>query len=105
MLVTLWTTRRCFYAGVAEDLTQYTPTIDSTKCINSANTVLDPLGNKTAYQFTNYGSCLGHSVVESQRQIYQGSSTLLRTVQRQWGGNFPISQTTILPSGLQTQVQ
>lgn len=89
---------------VGEDLTTYTPTLPST-CNNSANTVVDPLGNTTAYQFTNYQNCSYGPVLESQRQVYQGSSTLLRTVQTQYTGVYPSLQTTILANTLENQVQ
>lgn len=75
---------------VGEDMTVYTPTINSGLCANSANQVQDPLLNTTKYQFTNVQgiTCGLFSVVESQRQVYQGSSTLLRTVQTQYGGTY-----------------
>ncbi|HEX9272868.1 MAG TPA: hypothetical protein VGA01_11715, partial [Candidatus Binatia bacterium] len=79
-------------------------------CANSLNTVVDPLSNKTTYQFANYqgANCNLYSVVESHRQIYQGSSTLLRTVQTQYVGStgtYPSIQITILPNGLKSQIQ
>lgn len=89
---------------VSEDLTTYTPTVNGYICNNSANAVVDPLGNKTAYQFTGYTYC-GVSVLESQRQIYQGSSTLLRTVATTYTDIYPKNVTTILLNGLQSQIQ
>jgi RHS repeat-associated protein len=93
---------------VAEDLTTYSPTSNSSVCHNSASSVVDPLGNKTVYQFTNNTDCT-YTVVESSRQMYQGSSTLLRTIQTTYTGTsgivYPKSITATLPSGLQSQVQ
>lgn len=92
----------------AEDQTTYTPTVNSTMCNHSGTTVVDPLGDKTVYQFTNNATC-GFSVVESSRQIYQGSSTLLRTVQTQYYSPssyiaYPQDQTTVLPNGLESKI-
>ena len=87
----------------AEDLTTYNPTLGG--CNNSASSVTDPLGNRTSYQFIN-ASCNPYtSVLESSRQIYQGSSTLLRTIQTTYVGQYPASKTTILPNGLQSRVE
>ncbi|HWG20812.1 MAG TPA: RHS repeat-associated core domain-containing protein [Terracidiphilus sp.] len=94
--------------AVGEDETTYTPTVNTSVCNHSANTVVDPLGNKTIYQFKNYQTC-GYSVGETNRQIYQGSSTLLRTVQTSYTGCsleaiFPQDQITILPNNLQSKI-
>ncbi len=42
---------------------------------NSSSSVIDPLGNKTSYTFTN-----GPLFYETSRQAYSGTSTLLETV-------------------------
>ena len=70
-----------------EFITTYSPTISSAINGNSAMNVTDPLGNLTSYEFTTssqYEISFGtpsFSPREIQRQIYQGSSTLLRTIQ------------------------
>ncbi len=68
-----------------EDNTTYTPTIDSTKPNNVYVDILDPLGNKTRHQFSlgqnasPSGAYIGPR--ELFRWVYQGTATLLRTVQ------------------------
>jgi len=93
---------------VAEDTTLYVPTAGTWN--NSSNSVTDPLGNLTTYQFTQ-GTDTVNAAHETSRTIYQGSSTILRTVQTAYASSitvplrYPISQTTILPNGLQSQIQ
>jgi RHS repeat-associated protein len=58
------------------DDTAITPTASSYIGGNSASTVIDPLGNKTAYTFST-GQLYFY---ETNRQIYSGTSTLLKTV-------------------------
>ena len=90
-----------------EDLTTYSPSITgSTMWNNTSNSVTDPLGNRTVYQFTQ--STLSAPPVETSRAIYQGTSTLLRTIQHTYSTSIPIvpiTETTILANGLQSQVQ
>ena len=72
-----------------EFITTYAPTISGSITSNSAMNVTDPLGNLTTYEFTTssasddplYPWGGSFSPREIQRQIYQGSSTLLRTIQ------------------------
>jgi RHS repeat-associated protein len=96
---------------VNEDTTNYLPTSGTIN--NSSTSVTDPLGNATTYQFTqgqfNPASATLQPAAEISRTIYQGASTVLRTVQTAYGtGNtalYPSSRTTILPNGLQSQIQ
>jgi RHS repeat-associated protein len=103
---------------VAEDMTTYTPTINgATDTNNESVSVVDPLGNKTVYQFTQSTQQNVPPPVETSRTVYQGTSTVLRTINTAYpaplgnNGNIavlpllPISETTILPNGLQTQTQ
>lgn len=88
---------------VSEDPTVYSPTTGGSA--NSANQVTDPLGNLTKYQFATCGTYPYTFACEISRQTYQGSSTLLRTIQTSYSGYYPASKTTILPNGLQTKVE
>jgi hypothetical protein len=82
--------------------------------------VTDPLGNQTDYQFNDaiagyspysatpalLNAGPGSEPLETRRNIYQGDSTLLRTIITEHIANgSPSSQTTILPNGMQSQVQ
>jgi RHS repeat-associated protein len=96
-----------------EDTTTYTATIDATKETNQYMDVVDPLGNKTRYQFSFRTSSDGRGPWttllfprETLRSIYSGQSTLLRTVQTDYSpldstgrpalGALPIRATTTL---------
>jgi hypothetical protein len=76
---------------------------------NTQNTVVDPLGNQTVVQFMN--SSGGAFPYETSRTIYQGTSTVLRTINSTYtlsNGtpiNFPVTRTTILDDGQQSQIQ
>jgi RHS repeat-associated protein len=90
--------------SVPEDTTTYQPSI-STWGVNSTNTVTDPLGNVTIYQFS--GSMYS-GPYEMSRAIYQGSSTLLKTINTTYGpvpGLGVASKTTILANGLQSKIE
>jgi RHS repeat-associated protein len=96
-----------------EDTTTYTATIDGTKDTNEFMDVVDPLGNRTRYQFsfrTNADAPVFFPSLlfprELVRSLYQGQSTLLRTVQtnysatdssgRPTASSLPIRATTTL---------
>lgn len=89
-----------------EDTTTYAPTISGSNYNNSAVSVTDQLGNLTTHQFKQ--SVAGSTPpVETSRSIYQGSSTLLRTVNTTYTTTFPIEPTkevTILGNGLQSKI-
>ncbi len=68
----------------AEDTTIYTPTVDGTKTNNQYMEVTDPDSNGTKHQFafnTNLESSRYFSPRELRREIYQGATTLMRTIQ------------------------
>lgn len=79
-------------SGLLDPPTTITPSTTSSGGTNQTSTVVDPLGNKTAYTF-------GASGLETQRQIYQGSSTLLRTVATTQSCDGPTKQTITLNDG------
>ncbi|HYM76313.1 MAG TPA: RHS repeat-associated core domain-containing protein [Candidatus Dormibacteraeota bacterium] len=102
---------------VAEDTTTYVGNANGNNVIgyfrmtnNTQTSVTDALGNLTVYQFTNIGQS-SSPPLETSRTIYQGSSTLLRTIQTSYLDSqgyqtiYPTKVTTILPNGLQSQVQ
>lgn len=60
-----------------EDTTTYTPTLGT--FANSATDVIDSLGNKTHYDFSSTAPT-GAAGRETNRLVYSGSSTLLRTI-------------------------
>lgn len=69
-----------------EDTTTYAPTIDGSKTNNQYMDLVDPLGNKTHYQFSYLSNPVPQYEVisaprELSRSIYQGSTTPLRTIQ------------------------
>ncbi len=73
--------------AATEDETTYSPTVASSQYNHSANTVTDPVGNQTLYQFNNYSEPIAYTQ-ETSRKEYQGSSTsgtLLRTVDTSYG--------------------
>ena len=93
---------------VGEDVTSYAPSIPSpsTMMNNDSTSVTDPLGNVTTYNFTQ--GMGGPPPVEIVRKLYQGSSTLLRTINTSYTSSLPkvpVVQTTILGNGLQSQLQ
>lgn len=76
-------------------------------------TVTDPAANKTVSQFTEDGSAYSANLYETERQVYEGSSTLLQTRIDCYNGNYasceyaavsaPITQTDVyskLPNGV-----
>ncbi len=69
------------YTGTCtvEDTTTYTPTINNTLQNNQYMDVTDPLGNLTHYEFS-VGGAKYFSPREINRSIYQGSTTLLKTI-------------------------
>jgi hypothetical protein len=94
-----------------EDTTTYTPTIDGTKTNNQYMDVVDPAGNLTHYAFgflTNPGPLLYQknwvlsAPREISRTIYQGATTVLRTMQTDYNAvntsisALPIRVTTTL---------
>ena len=98
-----------------EVATTYTPTVTGTYSNNSAQSVMDPLGNKTAYTFT-YEVMPGSNdyfPVASPRELthtqYQGTTTVLRTVQTDyvltWNERLPIRATTTLENGMVSKVE
>ena len=108
---------------VPEDTTTYTRT--PTNATTTAATVVDPMGNQTVYSFNAsipnyaYQNTLGLINVglntiplETSRVTYQGTSTVLSTVNTayvspltQQSSVLPFSRTTILPTGQQSQTQ
>jgi RHS repeat-associated protein len=65
-----------------EDTTTYTPTVDATKQNNLYMDVLDALANLTHHQFSLPASGNPRFTTrEISRSLYQGQSTLLRTIQ------------------------
>jgi len=94
---------------VPEDVTTYSPTINNNNTMfnNAANSVTDPLGNVTSYEFSQGDPSLSAPPLETSRAIYQGGSTLLRTIQTTYLSPFgyPTSKTTTLQNGLATQTQ
>lgn len=102
---------------VAENLTTYTPTMGALN--NSQNIVIDPLGNKTIYQFSQQQSPGGQiawpaPAVETSRQLYDASGKLWKTVNTQYNYTssndvdipvLPTIQTTILDNGMESQIQ
>jgi hypothetical protein len=86
------------------DKTTYSPTIDGTMANNQYMDVTDPLGNLTHVVFSQ-GGAVHYASRETDRYIYQGSSTLLRTIHTEYNnlalGNtqdisLPIRVTTTL---------
>ncbi|HET9282240.1 MAG TPA: RHS repeat-associated core domain-containing protein [Candidatus Angelobacter sp.] len=74
-----------------EDMTTYSPTIDGTMTNNQYMDVTDPLGNRTRYNFSFHPSTVrlqlrGDPFLARElfRYSYQGSTTLLRTVQTEY---------------------
>ena len=97
----------------AENETSYSSTVNGAQCNHSANTVTDPLGNQTVYQFIGYQPASGGHYFctgtipteESSRQIYS-NGTLLSTILTQYVSSsipLPSQKTTILPNGLQNR--
>lgn len=88
-----------------EDTTTYTPTINGFQSNNQYVDEVDPLGNRTRHQFSAMINSNNrfYSPRETDRWVYQGQSTLLRTVHTDYtgGGTFtnwvlPIRETTTL---------
>jgi hypothetical protein len=71
---------------VAEETTTYTPTAfqGTDGNANTQNIVVDPAGNKTIYQFSIPNADGGIPAVETSRQYYNASGTLLKTVATQY---------------------
>jgi RHS repeat-associated protein len=108
---------------VAEETTTYTPTyFQSTNGnSNTQNVVVDPMGNKTVYQFALPNADLSLAALETSRQYYNASGTLMKTVTTQYsntatpGSNLngltsgwpalPTIQTTTLDNGMVSQIQ
>jgi len=65
------------------------PTTLTPNSNNTQNTVVDPLGNQTIYTF-------GADYLETQRSIYQGTTTLLRTITTTPSCDGPTQQTVTL---------
>jgi RHS repeat-associated protein len=66
-------------APFSEDTTTFTPTgFGNSPPANATNQVVSPIGDTTNYTFGS-GSTAG-AVFETQRKVYSGSTTLLRTV-------------------------
>jgi RHS repeat-associated protein len=78
------------------DDTTITPTAASYVGGNSASTVIDPLGNKTAYTFSTSSLYF----YETNRQIYSGTSTLLKTVASTPSCSGPTQQIVTLNNNL-----
>jgi len=70
-------------SGLLDPPTTLTPNSNNTQ-----NIVVDPLGNQTIYTFS--------SNLETQRSIYQGTTTLLRTITTTPGCDGPTQQTVTL---------
>ncbi len=104
-----------------EATTTYTPAIGSTTVSNSAESVVDALGNKTLYGFSSRNSSDPPVIFpsfqfprEMSRSIYQGSSTLLRSIVTTYSaldgngrptpGSLPIQETTTLADVSPNQV-
>lgn len=85
-----------------EDSTTYSPTAGATVSNNTVEDVIDPLGNKTHYQFSTCNTCSPtfFSPRELLRTVYQGTSGPLRTIQTDYnstvGDALPIRVTTTL---------
>jgi RHS repeat-associated protein len=117
---------RSVYDGTSTNKWQYTNTV--AEYSGGTATVTDPLGNEEVHTYSvvkvGTGNCpifCSGSSYETEIQYYNSSSTLLRTVQKNYAadvtsvapGNFPFtvgnvrltSETTILPNGLQKQTQ
>lgn len=108
---------------VAEETTTYTPTaFQSTNGnANSQNIVVDPVGNKTVYQFSTPNADMSWPAVETSRQIYDASGKLWKTITTQYSSttapgsnstvglgdypNLPTIQTTTLDNGMVSQIQ
>jgi RHS repeat-associated protein len=102
-----------------EETTTYTPTVNDTKTNNQYADARDPLGNRTRHQFSFRQSSQPGSKYFSSREtwrwVYQGESTLLRTVQTEYNaldtyGNptnssLPIRVTTTLHDSNQVTKQ
>jgi RHS repeat-associated protein len=117
---------------VAEETTQYSPTVylGALGTANSQNIVTDPIGNYVVYQFSAPDGKNSPSLpaVETSRQYYNTSGSLLKTVTTQYtnttapgstyetGGQIaqnqlmtvpalPTIQTTTLDNGMVSQIQ
>ncbi len=93
----------------SEDVTTYTPTIDGGKTSNEYMDVLDPEGNLTKHKFSlslSTGANRNYSPRELQRWVYQGQSTLLRTVQTDYEpiGPYGYPENWALPKTITTTV-
>ncbi|PYU20278.1 MAG: hypothetical protein DMG32_22715, partial [Acidobacteria bacterium] len=89
-----------------EDVTTYTPTIDGTKTNNQFVDAIDPDGNKTRYEFSYKAN--GPPVFfsyfsprELNRWLYQGQTTLLRTIHTDYNETLPFDNEA-LPSRVTT---
>jgi RHS repeat-associated protein len=74
----------CGGGGTPEDITTFAPTIDSTKPNNSQIDVVDPLGYKNHYEFSEADTTYYARYSwprEQLHQIYSETGTLLRTIQ------------------------
>jgi len=73
-----------------EDVTTYAPTVDGAKTNNQYMDVTDPEGNRTQHQFSFQSDSYAdpvfplYSTRELNRWVYQGASTLLRTIQTEY---------------------
>ncbi|MGO9209802.1 MAG: RHS repeat-associated core domain-containing protein, partial [Terriglobales bacterium] len=86
-----------------EDTTTYSPTINGSVTNNESTAVVDALGNLTTYTFTYAQPPISQYISaprELSRSIYQGNSTLLRTIQTDYiaagDAAVPIRKTTTL---------
>jgi RHS repeat-associated protein len=94
----------------AEDITTFSPTPGANagqgygSDANSANTMISPVGDKTVFSFT--GLPHGGGPFETQRVIYSGTITPLRTIATSPGCNGPTQQvTTLNDTNQQSMVQ
>ena len=86
-----------------EVTTTYTPISAPTDGGNGGTDVVDPLANRTHYIFgevKQQGTILNSNPRETERDIYQGQSTLVKTIQTAWTSTadnaIPNKVTTIL---------
>jgi len=108
--------------AAAEEVTTYTPSVlgnSEEQFNNTQNVVVDPLGNKTIYQFTEASRQIyGAPALETSRQMYDASGHLMKTIQTQYTNTtipyqndpaapaaFPSIQTTTLDNGMVSQIQ
>ena len=100
--------------STAEETTTYAPTQTLPNTGNTGNTVTDALGNSVVYQFSQASPPNFIPSLETSRKYYDSTGRLLKTVLTAYNPSnpqipaaptLPISETTILDNGFESQIQ